>query len=116
MPNEAESADTHKRLIDVCQELNTLLAVNKLKDKENSTFKANVTTKLDEVLGKINEIALLEARCTTLEGDVVDLRKDIDVILSDEKDKVKVWKRNTFAFGLLILSAVISILFKGAPK
>ena len=112
-----------KSLDETCQSLNksiitlnTFVATSEVKEKYDEEFKVSVNEKLSNILTEINKIDLLEAEDKVMKKDILALQNDMTVILNDEKDKVKVWKRNTFAFGMLIFSAVVSLIFKGAPK
>lgn len=63
-----------------------------------------------------NKLASLEKE-TVINKTAVDTNaEDIDVILNDEKDKVKVWKRNTFALFTIIFGTLMKILIDGSNK
>ncbi len=63
-----------------------------------------------------NKLVTLEQETATNKEAVNDNANDIDVILNDEKDKVKVWKRNTFALFTIIFGAIMKIIFDGNSK
>ena len=70
-----------------------------------------------------DKVNVISTKLATLEQDtvsnkeaVVSNAEDIDVILNDEKDKVKVWKRNTFALFTIIFGAIMKIIFDGNSK
>ena len=70
----------------------------------------------DKVCGLETKITALEGRCTSLEDDTETNEEKITKIVDDEKDKVKVWKRNTIALGTIILGAIINFIIKGQIK
>lgn len=63
-----------------------------------------------------NKLHAVEQETTVNKTAVVNNANDIEVILTDEKDKVKVWKRNTFALFTIIFGAIMKIIFDGHNK
>jgi len=112
-----ESLDTTcKALNTSVQTLNTFMATSAVKEKQNEQFKKEVITKLSKLEKDSTDMHILKTEHINLAEDVIALKADVEALLQDEKDKVKVWKKNTFALGLLIFGTLVSLLFKGEPK